>query len=79
MKIIAIEEHFLTKLVEDEWNKNIDKDDPTQNLHRGEMALFLEDIAGTRLKNRDETGVDIQVLSLTSPSLHNLGTSCQTD
>lgn len=73
MKIIAIEEHFLTKPVADEWNKNIDKDDPTQNLHRGEMALLLEDIADTRLKNMDETGVDVQVLSLTSPSLHNLG------
>ena len=29
MKLIAIEEHFLTKEVRDAWQKNADKDDPT--------------------------------------------------
>lgn len=53
--------------------KNIDKDDPTQNLHLGEIENRLEDIGNTRLQLMDETGIDVQVLSLTSPSLHNLG------
>lgn len=74
MKLIAIEEHFLTKAVRVEWQKNADKDDPTQNLHLGVAEALLEDMGKTRIKLMDETGVDVQVLSLTSPSLHNLGT-----
>ncbi|ANI89603.1 amidohydrolase [Arachidicoccus ginsenosidimutans] len=73
MKLIAIEEHFLTKAVRNEWQKYADKDDPTQNLHLGEIENRLDDIGDTRLKLMDETGIDVQVLSLTSPSLHNLG------
>lgn len=74
MKLIAIEEHFLTKEVRDQWKKNTYEDDPTQNLHSGELEKLLEEIGSTRLKLMDETGIDVQVLSLTSPSLHNLGT-----
>lgn len=74
MKLIAIEEHFLTKEVRDQWKKNAYDDDPTQNLHSGELEKLLEEIGSTRLKLMDETGIDVQVLSLTSPSLHNLGT-----
>jgi predicted TIM-barrel fold metal-dependent hydrolase len=73
MKLIAIEEHFLTKAVKDEWQKYRDIDDPTQNLHLGEIEKRLEDIGDSRLELMDETGIDMQVLSLKSPSLHNLG------
>ncbi|MBK5261947.1 MAG: amidohydrolase [Peptostreptococcaceae bacterium] len=73
MKLIAIEEHFLTKAVKDEWKKYSDKDDPTQKLHFGDIENRLDEIGDTRLKLMDETGIDVQVLSLTSPSLHNLG------
>ena len=73
MKLIAIEEHFLTKAVKDEWNKYSDKDDPTQKLNFGEIENRLEDIGNSRLQLMDETGIDVQVLSLTSPGLHNLG------
>ncbi|KFE97616.1 hypothetical protein [Chryseobacterium luteum] len=73
MKLIAIEEHFLTKEVKDEWQKNAGKDDLTHKLHFGEIENRLEDIEGSRLQLMDETGIDVQVLSLTSPSLHNLG------
>jgi len=73
MKLIAIEEHFLTKEVRDAWQKNADKDDPTHKLHFGEIENRLEDIGSSRLQLMDETGIDVQVLSLTSPSLHNLG------
>ena len=73
MKLIAIEEHFLTKAVKDEWQKYPDKDDPTRKFHFGEIENRLEDIGNSRLQLMDETGIDMQVLSLTSPSLHNLG------
>jgi predicted TIM-barrel fold metal-dependent hydrolase len=73
MKLIAVEEHFLTKEVKGEWQKYSDKDDPTHKLHFGEIENRLEDIGQSRLELMDETGIDVQVLSLTSPSLHNLG------
>jgi len=73
MKLIAVEEHFLTKEVRDEWQKYSDKDDPIHKLHFGEIENRLEDIGNLRLRLMDETGIDVQVLSLTSPSLHNLG------
>ncbi len=73
MKLIATEEHFLTRAVREEWQKNAGKDDPTLKLHFGEIENRLEDIGNTRLHLMDETGIDVQVLSLTSPSLHNLG------
>ena len=73
MKLIAIEEHFLTKEVKDAWNKYSDNDDPTLKLHFGEIEDRLEDIGNSRIQLMDETGIDVQVLSLTSPSLHNLG------
>ena len=72
MKLIAVEEHFLTKEVKTEWGKT-EIDDPTLKLHFGEIENRLDDIGTSRLKLMDETGVDVQVLSLTSPSLHNLG------
>jgi predicted TIM-barrel fold metal-dependent hydrolase len=73
MKLIAIEEHFMTKEVRDEWQKYSYKDDPTHKLHFGEIENRFEDIGNSRLQLMDETGIDVQVLSLTSPSLHNLG------
>lgn len=74
MKVIAIEEHFLTREVRDAWQTTADIDDPTQKLHLGDIENRLEDIGNARLQLMDETGIDVQVLSLTSPSLHNLGT-----
>ena len=73
MKLIAIEEHFLTKAVSEEWKKRPDNDDPTQHLHLGEIESRLNEIGSSRLNLMDETGIDVQVLSLTSPGLHNLG------
>ncbi|AKD53868.1 amidohydrolase family protein [Spirosoma radiotolerans] len=73
MKLIAIEEHFLTKAVKEAWSNYADPNDPTQKLHVGQIESRLEEIGDTRLQLMNETGVDVQVLSLTSPSLHNLG------
>jgi predicted TIM-barrel fold metal-dependent hydrolase len=72
MKLIAIEEHFLTGGIRNEWEKK-SGDDPTQNLHLGDIEARLDEVGSTRLSLMDETGIDVQVLSLTSPGLHNLG------
>lgn len=72
MKLIAIEEHFLTDEIRNEWNRN-SGDDPTKDLNVGETENRLDDVGSTRLGLMDETGIDIQVLSLNTPGLHNLG------
>lgn len=72
MKLIAIEEHFLTSEVRNAWAAIPEVDDPTQGLHLGEIGDRLEDLGQERLRLMDETGVDVQVLSLTTPGLHNL-------
>lgn len=75
MKLIGIEEHFLTPQVRDAWAGAPDADDPTCAFHAGEIGARLEDLAETRLRLMDETGVDVQVLSLTTPGLHNLASA----
>jgi len=72
MKVIAIEEHFLTRDVQEAWAALPTVVDPTQGLHLGEIEKRLDDLGRDRLRLMDETGVDIQVLSLTTPGLHNL-------
>ena len=72
MKLIAIEEHFLTREVRDAWAASPAADDPTIHLHLGEIENRLDDLGDERLHLMDETGVDVQVLSLTTPGLHNL-------
>ena len=71
MKLIAIEEHFLTREVKDAWAA-VAADDPTSAFDRGEIGARLEDLGEGRLTLMDEAGVDLQVLSLTTPGLHNL-------
>src|SRR5579871_2085004 len=73
MRLIAVEEHFLTSDVREAWAAAPGPADPTCALHSGDLAVRLEDLGKTRLDLMDETGVDVQVLSLTTPALHNLG------
>jgi predicted TIM-barrel fold metal-dependent hydrolase len=77
MQLIAIEEHFLTAEVRDAWaaaaSSGADADDPTMALHGGEIGARLVDLGDARLRLIDEAGVDVHVLSLTTPGLHNLG------
>jgi predicted TIM-barrel fold metal-dependent hydrolase len=74
MKLIGIEEHFLTAEVRDAWNAiGLDATDPSVAIHSGAMESRLLDVAEDRLTLMDETGLDVQVLSLTTPALHDLG------
>ncbi len=73
MKIVGIEEHFLSPAVRGAWAATASSgDDPSAALHMGEMEQRLEELSGERIARMDESGVDVQVLSLTSPGLHNL-------
>ncbi len=73
MKIIAIEEHVLPDEVKDAWKTIPGADDGTLGLNPGVIGERLADLGEQRLALMDETGVDVQVLSLTTPSLNNLG------
>lgn len=73
MKIIGIEEHFLSPDVRAAWSVAASAgQDAGESLHLGEMQDRLEELSDERLARMDESGVDMQVLSLTSPGLHNL-------
>ena len=72
MKVIGIEEHLVTVDVQGAWSAASLVDDDTRLMHREEIDRRLTDLGGERLRLMDETGVDVQVLSLTSPGLHNL-------
>ena len=74
MKLIGIEEHYLTAEVRDAWEVvGLAETDPSVAVHSGEIERRLLDLADDRLALMDETGLDVQVLSLTTPALHDLG------
>jgi len=74
MKLIGIEEHFLTAEVREAWNAaGLQMTDPSVAFHAHAIERRLLEIAEERLALMDETGLDVQVLSLTTPGLHPLG------
>ncbi|SKA24436.1 amidohydrolase family protein [Consotaella salsifontis] len=74
MKLIGIEEHTLTAEVRDAWNAiDLASADPSVSIHSGGIERRLLDLADERIALMDETGLDVQVLSLTTPALHDLG------
>lgn len=74
MKIVAVEEHFVTREVRDAWSQLdlIDQDDSLTMFSSGEVETRLEDLSAARLLHMDESGVDVQVISLTTPGVQNL-------
>ena len=74
MNLIGIEEHYLTAEIREAWNAiGLDAADPSVALHSGVIEGCLLDLTEGRLALMDETGLDVQVLSLTTPALHDLG------
>ncbi len=74
MKLIGIEEHFLTAEVREAWHAvGLEASDPSVAFHSGAIEQRLIGLAGERLALMDESGLDVQVLSLTTPGLHDLG------
>lgn len=72
MKLIAIEEHFLTAEIRAAWASSAIGQEGTDRLDRGEIEARLDDLGQERIALMDESGVEVQVLSVTTPALHNL-------
>ncbi len=72
MKLIAIEEHFLTPEIRAAWASSAIGQEGTADFDLGEMEQRLDDLGEGRIARMDEGGVDVQVLSVTTPALHNL-------
>ena len=73
MRLIAIEEHILPAEVRQAWAAAPPPHDPVSAFaDGGESGVRLADLSEGRLALMDEQGVDVQVLSLTTPGLHNL-------
>ena len=74
MKIVALEEHFATPEVMDAW-KSVDpawRDLALKATTEGEGARRLLDFGAGRLAAMDEAGIDVAVISLTTPGVQNL-------
>ena len=72
MKIIGIEEHFVTADIRAAWAASPIGQEGAGGFDRGEIEERLDDLGEDRLALMDESGVDVQVLSVTTPALHNL-------
>ena len=74
MKTIGTEEHFVTDAVLTAW-AGLDSsaaEDARAGAPPGEMGERLREVGERRIAAMDEAGLDVQVISLTSPGLHNL-------
>jgi hypothetical protein len=72
VKLIAIEEHFLTAEIRAAWASSAIGQEGTARFDRVEIEERLDDLGQGRIALMDEGGVDVQVLSVTTPALHNL-------
>ncbi len=72
-KLIGIEEHFVTADIRAAWAASAIGQEGTAGwFERGEIEGRLDDLGEQRLALMDESGIDVQVLSVTTPALHNL-------
>ena len=74
MKTIGTEEHFVTDEVATAWSRlgSPARDDSLAGVPPGELGERLREVGERRIAAMDETGLDVQVISLTSPGLQNL-------
>jgi predicted TIM-barrel fold metal-dependent hydrolase len=74
MKTIGTEEHFVTDEVVTAWSRldSPARDDSRASAPPGELGERLREVGERRIAAMDEAGLDVQVISLTSPGLHNL-------
>jgi uncharacterized protein len=81
MKIVGLEEHFATAEVMRGW-KSVDprwSDLALKLSAEGEVTRRLLDLGADRLKAMDEAGIDVAVLSLTTPGVQNLDAEVAVD
>jgi predicted TIM-barrel fold metal-dependent hydrolase len=74
MRTIGTEEHFVTDGVLTAWSRldSAALDDSRASVPPGEVGDRLREVGERRIAAMDEAGLDVQVISLTSPGLHNL-------
>ena len=74
MRTIGTEEHFVTDEVLAAWSRleSPAREDARAGAPPGEMGERLREVGERRIAAMDEAGLDVQVISLTSPGLHNL-------
>jgi uncharacterized protein len=74
MKTIGTEEHFVTDDVVAAWGRlpASAADDSRAGAPPGEMGERLREVGERRIAAMDAAGLDVQVISLTSPGLHSL-------
>src|ERR1700761_3618961 len=74
MTLIGLEEHFVTPEVLAAWRALEPRLQDVALAHsdRGEIGEKLCDLADRRIADMDETGLDVQVLSLTAPGVQSL-------
>ena len=74
MKLIGLEEHIVTDEVVAAWSRlePANRDDKMRNLDHSDLKTRLKDVDGERLAAMEETGLDVQVLSLAPPAVQSL-------
>ena len=74
MKTIGTEEHFVTTEVVTAWSRlgSPAREDSPAGAPPGELGERLREVGERRIAAMDEAGLDVQVISLTSPGLLNL-------
>jgi uncharacterized protein len=74
MRTIGTEEHFVTDDVVTAWSKleGSARDDARAGVPPGDLGERLREVGDRRIAAMDEAGLDVQVISLTSPGLHCL-------
>jgi len=79
LKIIALEEHFLTSDIRAAWAASPLDNDVMEIFHVDQIEARLDDLGEERVRLMDESGIDVQVLSVTTPGLHNLDADTSVD
>src|ERR1700719_410131 len=74
MKTIGTEEHFVTDEVLAAWSRldSRAREDAPPSVVPEEVEGRLREVGERRIAAMDESWLDVQVISLTSPGLHNL-------
>jgi len=74
MKTIGTEEHFVTDEVAAAWSRidSAAREDSPPSAAPGDIEERLLEVGERRIAAMDAAGLDVQVISLTSPGLHNL-------
>jgi len=74
MKTVGTEEHFVTEEVLTGWSELEPRarEESMASAPAGELGERLRDVGEQRIAAMDEAGLDIQVISLTSPGLQDL-------